>query len=115
MMNTVALHGRLTANPELKHTPSDIAVTSFSLAVNFGFGDSAKVYFIDCVAWRKTAEFICKYFAKGQEMNLTGALQTRTFEDRNGNKRNTIPCPCQVAKDACVYSTHPSPANQPNF
>lgn len=109
MMNTVALHGRLTANPELKHTPSDIAVTSFSLAVNFGFGDSAKVYFIDCVAWRKTAEFICKYFAKGQEMNLTGALQTRTFEDRNGNKRKATEV---LAREVDFCGPKKSPAEE---
>lgn len=87
MLNTVALHGRLTAAPELKHTPNDIAVTSFSLAVNSGYGDKQKVAFIDCVAWRSTAEFICKYFVKGQEMGLSGTLQTRTYEDRHGSNR----------------------------
>ena len=87
MMNTVALHGRLTAAPEIRHTPNDIAVVSFSLAVNSGYGDKQKASFVDCVAWRSTAAFICKYFAKGQEMNLVGSLQTRTYEDRNGNTR----------------------------
>lgn len=71
----------------LRHTPNDIAVVSFSLAVNSGYGDKQKASFVDCVAWRSTAEFICKYFAKGQEMNLVGSLQTRTYEDRNGNTR----------------------------
>lgn len=87
MLNTVALHGRLTADPELKHTPNDIAVTSFSLAVNSGFGDKQKVSFLDCVAWRATAEFLDKYFVKGQELALTGALQTRSYTAKDGGKR----------------------------
>lgn len=87
MLNTVAIHGRLTATPELRHTANGIAVTSFSIAVNSGSGDKQRVDFIDCVAWRKTAEFVCNYFSKGQEMNLNGPLRTRMFEDRNGNKR----------------------------
>lgn len=87
VLNTVALHGRYAAAPELKYSPNDIAVASFSLAVNSGHGDKQKVAFIDCVAWRSTAEFICKYFAKGQEMGLSGTLQTHTYEDRNGSNR----------------------------
>lgn len=87
MLNTVALHGRLTADPELKRTPNDIPVVNFSLAVNSGSGDKQTVAYIDCVGWRKTAEFICKYFSKGEQMNLTGALRTRSYEDRNGTKR----------------------------
>ena len=87
MLNTTALHGRLVADPELKHTPNDIAVVSFSLAVNSGFGDKQKVSFIDCVAWRATAEFLAKYFTKGQELALTGALQTRSYTAKDGGKR----------------------------
>ncbi len=77
VLNTVALHGRHAAAPELKYSPNDIAVASFSLAVNSGHGDKQKVAFIDCVAWRGTAEFICKYFAKGQGTGLSGVSKRK--------------------------------------
>lgn len=87
MINTVALMGRLTADPELKHTPNGVAVVSFCIAVNRKFKDQ-QTDFINCVAWRQTAEFICKYFGKGQMIALEGSIQTRNYTDRDGNKRN---------------------------
>ena len=87
MINTVALMGRLTADPELKHTPNGVAVVSFCIAVNRRFKDQ-QADFINCVAWRQTAEFICKYFGKGQMIALEGSIQTRNYTDRDGNKRN---------------------------
>ena len=81
--------GRLVADPELKHTPSDIAVTRFTIAVNRNYGKTAeerKTDFIDVVAWRGTAEFICKYFKKGQQVGVIGRLQTRTWDDDKGQK-----------------------------
>lgn len=87
MINTVALMGRLTADPELKHTPNGVAVVSFCIAVNRKFKDQ-QADFINCVAWRQTAEFICKYFGKGQMIALKGSIQTRNYTDRDGNKRN---------------------------
>ena len=89
MLNKVILMGRLTADPELKHTPSNVAVCSFSLAVNRSFNKDETDFF-DIVAWRNTAEFVSKYFTKGQQMALSGRLQTRTWEDRNGSKRKTV-------------------------
>lgn len=89
MINTVALQGRITNEPELKHTQNNVPVCSFTIANDTGFGDNKKTNWIDCVAWRSTAEFICKYFTKGQEIALHGALQTRTWEDNQGNKRKT--------------------------
>ena len=89
-MNKICLMGRLTANPELKTTSNGTAVTSFSIAVDrpyAGSDGSRPVDFIPCQAWRKTAEFISKYFGKGQMIALDGALQTRHYEDKNGNKR----------------------------
>ena len=86
MLNKVILMGRITTDPELKHTPSNVAVCSFSLAVNRRFNRN-ETDFIDIVAWRQQAEFISKYFTKGQQMVVCGALQTRTWEDKNGNKR----------------------------
>lgn len=83
--NKVILMGRLTAAPELKQTPSGVSVTSFSLAVDRKVKD-APCDFITIVAWRQTAEFICKYFGKGQAMLVCGELQTRSWDD-NGQKR----------------------------
>jgi single-strand DNA-binding protein len=90
MLNVVALLGRLTADPELKTTTNGNMVTTFTLAVNRSFvgqNGERQADFIDIVAWRATAEFVTKYFKKGQMMALQGSLQTRTYEDKQGNKR----------------------------
>jgi single-strand DNA-binding protein len=87
--NKVILMGRLTANPEQKQTPSGVAVTSFTLAVDrkYNNGEEKQCDFITIVAWRQTAEFICKYFGKGQAILVCGELQTRTWKDKDGNNR----------------------------
>ena len=93
MLNVVALLGRLTADPELRHTPQGISVTTFTLAVNRSYvkqGQERQADFIDIVAWRNTAEFICKYFRKGQMMAVNGSIQTRTYQDKNGNNRKAF-------------------------
>lgn len=93
MLNCAVILGRLTADPELKHTPNGNAVTSFSVAVNRSYakeGEDRQVDFIDVVAWRNTAEFICKYFSKGQAIAVQGAIQTRSYTDSNGNKRKAV-------------------------
>lgn len=89
MLNAVILMGRLTADPELRHTSTNNDVTSFTVAVerNFRSGTERKTDFIDVVAWNKAAEFICKWFKKGQPIIIEGSLQTHTYEDQNGNKR----------------------------
>lgn len=89
MLNKVILMGRLTADPELKHTPSNVAVCSFSLAVGRSWSKD-ETDFIDIVAWRNTAEFVARYFVKGQQMALSGRLQTRMWEDKSGNKRKSV-------------------------
>lgn len=92
-MNVVVLMGRLTADPELKHTSNDIPVTSFSIAVNRKFSKSAEerqADFINIVAWRSTADFICKYFKKGQMIAIEGSIQTRSYQDKDGNKRTAF-------------------------
>lgn len=86
-MNTVILMGRLTADPELKHTANDTAVTSFSIAVDRPMAKEKTADFINVSAWRKTAEFITKYFRKGSMIAIQGSLQTRRYEDKDGNKR----------------------------
>lgn len=93
MINTVVLQGRLTADPELKETYNRTPVTSFSIAVDRSYtpeGQERQADFINIVAWRQTAEFICKYFAKGRMIALEGAIQTRNYEDKNGNKRTAF-------------------------
>lgn len=91
-MNSVQLIGRLTVDPELRHTQSDIATTRFSIAVDrrVKAGEERQADFINIVAWRQTAEFVCKYFSKGQRIALTGRIQTGSYTDRDGNKRYTF-------------------------
>ena len=93
MLNVVALLGRLTADPEQRHTPQGVAVTTFTLAVNRSYvkqGQERQADFIDIVASRNTAEFICKYFKKGQMMAVNGSIQTRTYQDKSGNNRKAF-------------------------
>ena len=87
--NKVILGGRLTAVPELKQTPSGIKVCSFSIAVNRNRSkdsESQQADFINCVAWRETADFICRYFGKGSAICVVGELQTRSWE-KDGERR----------------------------
>lgn len=92
MINTAVIMGRLTAAPELKKTTSGISVVSFTVAVdrNYRSGNERQTDFINVVAWRQTAEFICNYFKKGQMIAVEGSIQTRNYEDRNGNKRTAF-------------------------
>ena len=93
MLNVAAIMGRLTADPELRHTQNDIAVTSFTVAVDRSYaraGTERQTDFIDVVAWRQTAELVCKYFQKGSMIAVTGSIQTRNYEDRQGNKRKAF-------------------------
>ena len=88
-MNKVILMGRITKDPELKHTPQGVSVCSFSIAVNRRFAKEGQqnADFINCIAWRNTAEFITKYFHKGSMIAVVGSIQTRTWEDANGKKQ----------------------------
>ena len=89
-MNKAILMGRCTADPELRTTANGVSVATFSLAVNRRFRNAQGEYdadFINCVAWRNTAEFIAKYFTKGKQIAVVGSIQTRKYEDRQGNKR----------------------------
>ncbi|MBO6126926.1 MAG: single-stranded DNA-binding protein [Clostridia bacterium] len=92
MVNIAVLEGRLTAAPELKHTPSYIPMTRFSIAVarNYSKGGERQTDFFDIVAWRNTAEFICKYFKKGNLIMVEGQIQTDLFEGRDGIKRKNF-------------------------
>lgn len=92
MFNSVILSGRFTADPELKTTQSGISVTSFSIAVQrrYKSGEEPETDFITVVAWRQTAEFVSKYFKKGNLIGVEGSIQTRSYEDKNGNKRTAF-------------------------
>lgn len=92
-LNNCSLMGRLTSDPELRHTQSNTPVTSFTLAVNRSYvkqGDERQTDFIDIVAWRNTADFICRYFKKGQMMAVDGSIQTRTYTDKEGKNRKVF-------------------------
>ena len=89
-MNKAILMGRLTREPEMRQTQSGRSVTSFTLAVNRSFvrqGEERQADFINIVAWGKTAEFCSSYFHKGQQVAVVGRIQTRTWDDNNGQKR----------------------------
>lgn len=93
MLNVVALIGRLTRDPELRYTPSNVAVASFSIAVDRSYvkqGAERQTDFINIVAWRSTAEFVCKYFKKGNLIAIQGSLQYRKYTDKDGNNRTAI-------------------------
>ncbi len=93
MLNVIALMGRLVADPELRHTPNGIATCTFCIAVDRSFvrqGEERKADFINIVAWRASAEFVCKYFHKGSLIAVNGSLQSRNYEDKNGNKRTSF-------------------------
>ncbi len=93
MLNVVAIMGRLTADPELRTTPSGVSVCRFTLAVDRNYakaGTERQTDFINCLAWRGTAEFVSKYFSKGQLVAVDGSIQTGSYTDNNGNKRYTF-------------------------
>ena len=93
MLNHIDIMGRLTRDPEMRRTNSGIAVASFTIAVDRDFTDKnsgeKETDFIDCTAWRNTAEFVSKYFTKGRMAVVSGRLQIRNYTDKEGNKRRT--------------------------
>ena len=86
MINKAILMGRLTRDPELRHTGSGTPVCSFSIAIDNGYGENRQTDFINCVAWNKTAEFVEKYFTKGRMIIVVGRISTRTWEGQDGKK-----------------------------
>lgn len=92
MFNLAILEGRLTSDPERKTTPNGVPVTSFSISVDRPYqkDKEKETDFITIVAWRQTAEFICKYFTKGSRIGIEGTIQTRKFQDKNGNNRTSF-------------------------
>ena len=86
-MNSIIIKGRLTADPELKHTQNDTAVCSVNVAVDRPYSKDKEVDFFTVVFWRQAAEFVYKYFSKGQEILVQGEMQSRKYEDKEGNNR----------------------------
>lgn len=111
-MNSVCLLGRLTATPEQKTTTNGVSVTSFTVAVDRTYqpkGAERQTDFINCVAWRNTAEFICRYFQKGQRIALQGSLQSRSYTDKSGNNRTVF----EVVVDNAFFAESKSGAAAP--
>lgn len=111
-MNNAALVGNLTRDPELKTTPNGIPVCTFSIAVQRRFKNADGEYeadFIQCVAWRGTAEFIAKHFKKGNKIGLIGSLQSRSYTPDDGIKRYVV----EVVVDSCEFVTPKQERNDP--
>ena len=113
-LNKVVLAGRVTADIELKQTPSGVSVVSFSIAVNRRYVSKSadaqaqqQADFINVTAWRNTAEFISKYFHKGSAICITGSIQTRTWQDQNGQKRYAT----EVVADEAMFVESKSDGN----
>ena len=115
MLNKVILMGRITVEPELKHTPSGVAVTRFTIAVERNFKDAngeRAVDFINIAAWRNNAEVVCKYFHKGSLICVGGSIETGTYTDKNGNKKYSFGIHAGQSKPA--NSGYPAPQVQSN-
>lgn len=124
MINSAVIMGRLTADPELRTTSSNISFIRFSVAVDRAYqrqGTERQTDFINVVAWRQTADFISKYFRKGQMIAVQGSIQTGSYEDKNGNKRSTFEivadnvsfCGSKAETGAANASAYQTPASQP--
>ena len=115
MLNVVAIMGRLVADPELRTTPQGINVCSFRIACDRNFarqGEQRQADFIDIVAWRSQAEFVSKYFQKGSLIAIDGSIQTRQYQDKNGNNRTAVEIVAQnVSFCGSKESTSHAPQN----
>ena len=114
MLNVVALMGRLTADPELRATPAGVSVTSFTIAVDRSFvkqGEERQADFINCVAWRGTADFVAKYFQKGSLIAVDGKIQTRRYQDKDGHNRTAF----EVVVDNAHFAGSKEKAEKPAY
>ena len=121
-MNSVNIIGRLTRDPELRKTSNGKSVTNFCLAVNRA---NEGADFIDCVAWSETADLACKYLSKGSQIGVSGRIQTRTYDDKNGNSRKIVEVvidrmqflgdPKKKEESAYPYQEPPQTYQQPQY
>ena len=107
--NRVILVGNLVADPELKTTPNGVNVTRFSIAVNRRFSKNGETDFFNIVAWRNTAEFVCRHFTKGKPILVSGALQNSSWTDSEGNKRYAT----EVVADEVTFVEGKRDSSQP--
>ena len=118
MLNVVAIMGRLVADPELRTTPQGTNVCSFRIACDRNFarqGEQRQADFIDIVAWRQQAEFVCKYFQKGSLIAIEGSLQTRQYQDKNGNNRTAIEIVANNVNFAAPKSANAAPMGDAGY
>ena len=118
MINKVILMGRLTRDPEMRHTNSGTPVTTFSIAIDNGYGENQRTDFVNCLAWNKTAEFVTKYFAKGKMIILIGRISTRSWETQDGKRAYATEVTAQEVnfgetKSSQQADTHQTAAQQP--
>ena len=122
-MNIIAIHGRLVRDPEIRQTQSGVSVTTITVAVDRAYsGDGEKqTDFFDCVFWRQGAEFVSKYFSKGKEIIVQGEMQSRKWQDKDGNNRisweiqNAHAEFCGGKSDNGVTNTTVTNANENDF
>ena len=114
MLNKIALMGRLTKDPELRYTPSQKSVTSFTLAVDRDYqaGTERQTDFVSCVAWNAAAEFVSRNFSKGRMMAIIGRLQSREWTDNDGNKHTVWEV---IADNVYFCGDKPRPDSKPVF
>ncbi len=121
MINNVVLVGRITKDPELRYTPSNVATVSFSIAIDRAYqsqNGERQADFINCVAWRQSAEFLAKYVKKGYMIGVTGSIQTRNYQAQDGTTRYVTEVVCNsvqnlqgrndAAADNSGYQAQPS-------
>lgn len=111
MINNVVIMGRLIKDPELKTTQSGLSVVSFTVAVDRKYQKERQADFLNVVAWRHTAEFVEKYFTKGSMIAIQGSIQTRTYEDKNGNKRTAV----EIVADNVSFCGSKGGSGKPNL
>lgn len=114
MLNTAIIMGRLTADPEIKSTGSGVSVCSFTVAVDRRFkgqNEERQTDFIRCVAWRQSAEFLARFFRKGSMVAVTGSIQVRSYEDKNGNRREAV----EIVADQINFTGERNPGNAGGF
>lgn len=112
MLNRAILMGRLTRDPELRQTPNNVSVTTFTLAVDRNYQadkNNKQADFINIVAWRHTAEFVSKYFTKGQLVAVEGSIQTRSYQDKDGNNRTAF----EVVADQVYFAEKKNQGSAP--
>ena len=115
MLNMVIIGGRFTSDPELKTTQTGVSTCSFRLASNKKYKDSEKVLFLNCVAWRGTAETIARCFRKGKEIVIIGELETRSWQDKEGKNHSLIECQVNSFEFCGPKDAQEAPAEVPTY